>query len=159
MMDDSHEWVMWQVSQTVPLSTTRATIYSAGRDYLVLERRSGNALALHSEKRTVAWAVRVQKKVNAWVKGADDKRLSALLGYQRDDLVDHLERQFTRGMSWSNYAGHCRFKEQKAWVIEHIVPKMRFAESEVEAAFALTNLRPLWINANLAKSIRRTHLI
>ena len=62
-------------------------------------------------------------------------------------------------MKWTNYAGHREFKAERVWVIDHIVPKRLFREDEASNAFALTNLRPLWITENMAKNLRRTHLI
>lgn len=79
----------------------------------------------------------------------------ALLGYSADDLRQHLERQFSRGMGWSNMGD---------WHIDHIVPLSAFTFSgphdpEVRRAWALTNLRPLWAEDNLRKRSKRTHLL
>jgi hypothetical protein len=78
----------------------------------------------------------------------------AVVGYSAQDLRSHLERQFTRGMSWERLqAGDIH--------IDHIVPKSTFdldTLEDVRACFALTNLRPLWASDNLRKQARRTHL-
>ena len=79
----------------------------------------------------------------------------AILGYSADELRDHLERQFTRGMSWDNYGD---------WHVDHIVPVVSFNfesadDPEFRLCWALTNLRPLWAADNLSKNDRRTHLI
>jgi hypothetical protein len=71
----------------------------------------------------------------------------AILGYTRDDLVAHLERQFTKGMSWDNMG---------EWHIDHIVPLSSFNIDSPESpdfsrAWDLTNLRPLWANENMSK--------
>lgn len=78
-----------------------------------------------------------------------------LLGYTRDQLKRHIERQFHDGMSWDN-AGQ--------WEIDHIVPLALFKyesadDLEFRAAWALTNLRPLWMRANRTKGARRTLLL
>lgn len=78
-----------------------------------------------------------------------------LLGYSVFDLIPHLERQFIDGMSWDNMGD---------WHIDHIVPLKCFNISgvddpELKAAWALTNLRPLWAKDNMRKSATRTHLI
>jgi len=77
------------------------------------------------------------------------------LGYSLDDLRRHIERQFTPGMDWDRFA--------KAEIhIDHIVPLSSFDLSdpdEVRAAFALTNLRPLWATDNLSKGARRDLLV
>ena len=80
------------------------------------------------------------------------------LGYTRRDLIRHLERQFTKGMSWDNYAGgkHAR---SGVWVVDHIVPKRLFSEEDTLIAYALTNLRPLWMEDNMAKGCVRSHLL
>lgn len=73
-----------------------------------------------------------------------------IVGYGPDELREHLERQFTKGMSWGNYG---------KWHVDHIIPLSSFAVSgpddpEVKRAWALTNLRPLWAKDNLKKSKR-----
>jgi hypothetical protein len=78
-----------------------------------------------------------------------------LVGYSVSDLAAHIERQFTRGMSWKNMG---------RWHIDHILPKSMFAYRSQEdpafkACWTLTNLRPLWKRANLKKSAKRTHLL
>ncbi len=82
---------------------------------------------------------------------------TALLGYSLQDLRVHLERQFTHGMSWDRLiAGDIH--------IDHIVPLPSFQITgpqcpEFRAAWALTNLRPLWARDNLSKGARRTLLL
>lgn len=75
--------------------------------------------------------------------------------YTLDDLVRHLERQFLPGMTWAN---------QGSWHIDHITPLRLFsytapADADFQAAWALTNLRPLWSLDNIRKSGRRTLLL
>lgn len=79
-----------------------------------------------------------------------------MVGYSADQLRLHLERQFLRGMSWENYGA--------AWHIDHILPLSSFVidgpdSAELKAAWALTNLRPLWSPDNRAKGARRTLLL
>lgn len=79
----------------------------------------------------------------------------ALVGYSLADLTAHLERQFGRGMSWSNYGD---------WHIDHIVPRAAHhftgpEDPEFRACWALTNLRPMWATENKSKSAKRTHLL
>lgn len=67
--------------------------------------------------------------------------------YSIDDLIRHLERQFTRGMSWDNYG---------EWHIDHIIPMSAFSftsskDANFSACWALTNLRPLWWLENIRK--------
>jgi len=107
-----------------------------------------------------AWAVRMQRRLNAMIKGRDDEALEHVLGYTREDLVRHLERQFSGRMSWRNYAGNIHERRNRGvWVVDHIVPKRTFTEVEARQAFALSNLRPLWTEQNIAKNMKRTHLL
>lgn len=71
----------------------------------------------------------------------------------------HLERQFTKGMCWGNYAGNMPFKSQDVWVVDHIVPKRLFDHDDIRHAYALANLRPLWIIPNMMKGNARMHLL
>lgn len=78
-----------------------------------------------------------------------------LVSFTHDELRIHLERQFTRGMSWKN---------MDEWDIDHIVPFASFNFSTPEdegfkACWALTNLRPLWSKENQEKSDKRIFLI
>lgn len=75
--------------------------------------------------------------------------------YTLEELMDHLERQFLPGMTWEN---------KGKWHIDHVVPLSSFAfekpeDVEFQAAWALTNLRPLWGTDNIRKNARRTHLL
>lgn len=79
----------------------------------------------------------------------------ALVGYSASELRRHIERQFTRGMSWENYG---------EWHIDHIVPVAAFKwqssdDPEFRACWALSNLRPLWAIENKRKSSKRLQLI
>jgi hypothetical protein len=78
-----------------------------------------------------------------------------ILGYTVEDLAAHLERQFVAGMSWGNMG---------EWHVDHILPlaSFQFADEndpEFRAAWALTNLRPLWKLDNIRKHAKRLHLI
>lgn len=78
-----------------------------------------------------------------------------LIGYSVEALVEHIERQFTKGMSWDNYG---------EWHVDHIVPIASFtyetfSDPEFRAAWALTNLRPMWGKENYAKGARRLTLL
>jgi hypothetical protein len=87
--------------------------------------------------------------------GKAGRSWESLVGYTVEDLMRHLERQFLSGMTWENRGD---------WHIDHIVPLKCFqfetpVEPDFRAAWALTNLRPLWELDNLKKSGHRHHLI
>lgn len=75
--------------------------------------------------------------------------------YTLEALMAHLERQFLPGMSWGN---------KGEWHIDHVRPLSSFKfqgpeDAEFQAAWALSNLRPLWGIDNIRKQARRTHLL
>lgn len=79
----------------------------------------------------------------------------AILGHTTTELRDHLERQFAKDMSWDNYGD---------WHVDHIVPVASFDfssadDADFKACWAITNLRPLWADANMQKHKKRTHLL
>jgi hypothetical protein len=82
--------------------------------------------------------------------GKAGRHWHALVGYSPQELMRHLERQFKRGMSWRNMG---------RWHVDHIIPLSKFSfvsESDpaFKAAWALTNLRPLWKAENIRKHDR-----
>jgi DNA-directed RNA polymerase subunit RPC12/RpoP len=71
-----------------------------------------------------------------------------LLGCSIEHLRNHLEKQFTEGMTWSNYGLH-------GWHVDHIIPVSYFDLSDPEQqkrAWHYTNLRPMWAGDNIRKS-------
>lgn len=77
------------------------------------------------------------------------------LGYSVKDLMDHIERQFTKGMNWEAFrSGEIH--------IDHIVPQSSFDtsnKSEWMSCWCLSNLRPMWARANLEKRDKRLYLL
>lgn len=77
------------------------------------------------------------------------------VGYDRNELVRHIERQFLPGMSWEN-AGE--------WHIDHITPASEFKYSkpddpDFKVCWGLANLRPLWAEDNIKKNAKREFLL
>lgn len=82
-------------------------------------------------------------------------KMAALFGYSLADLRAHLERQFTRGMSWE------RFNRGQIH-IDHRRPLASFDledPDQIRAAWSLTNLQPLWAERNLSKGARLEFLL
>ena len=82
-------------------------------------------------------------------------QLKHSLPYTISELRTHLERQFTKGMSW---------EKRSEWHIDHIIPlsSFKFTSSldlEFKAAWALSNLRPLWKKENLSKGKKKLTLL
>jgi len=91
-------------------------------------------------------AKKVSKNIHKTLKaGAPNSPTFRFLGYSSEDLMVHLGRQFTKGMSWGNMGD---------WHIDHRRPLAVFDledEQELREAWSLTNLQPLWAWDNMAK--------
>lgn len=74
------------------------------------------------------------------------KRTEEVLGCTFEQAKHHLEKQFSKGMSWDNTS---------EWEIDHIVP-LSFAQTEEEAIMLshYSNLQPLWMVENRRKRDR-----
>lgn len=94
----------------------------------------------------------VCKSLKTGAKGG--RRTFSLLGYTSTDLQEHLEAQFTQGMTWENYGrGHGK------WNIDHILPVSSFRYETPEdqdfiACWTLSNLRPMWAIDNIKKGAK-----
>jgi len=71
-----------------------------------------------------------------------------ILKYSPNDLIDHLEKQFTDSMTWENYG---------KWHVDHIQPISSFnireiGDEEFMKCWSLENLQPLWGDDNIRKS-------
>lgn len=110
-------------------------------------RKEDPMFALNQRMRTaVGQCLKGVKRRQSW---------RTLVGYGVEELFRHIERQFTHGMTWEN---------RSEWHIDHIVPlasfKFQTAEDpDFQAAWALTNLRPLWKSDNLQKRDKRLYLL
>lgn len=104
---------------------------------------------------------RLQSAMSKAITGkTDDAVLIQEFGYSAATLRGHLERQFAHGMTWENYAGNLPWNSKvRKWHVDHILPKVSFGYDERRAAYALTNLRPLWERQNLQKGQVRELLI
>ncbi|MBW1853098.1 MAG: hypothetical protein JRJ00_00195 [Deltaproteobacteria bacterium] len=70
-----------------------------------------------------------------------------ILGCSIDEFINHLESQFTEGMTWENHGA-------MGWHIDHIMPCISFDLTKAEEqlkCFHFSNMRPLWAAANYAK--------
>lgn len=100
---------------------------------------------------------RMSARLHDMLKGKAGKRSEDLLGYTMDELKQHIERQFTKGMSWD--------KVRRGVIeIDHIIPVREFNitsydDPDFAMCWALSNLRPMWAKDNRSKNGKRTHLI
>jgi len=99
---------------------------------------------------------RMSRAINASLQsGKGGRGWQRLVDYSLDDLMAHLERQFSTGMTWEN---------RRLWHVDHITPLASFTfsgpdDADFKAAWSLSNLRPLWARHNQRKSGTRTHLL
>lgn len=88
-----------------------------------------------------------RRRINAAItKGYKSEKTQQLLGCSITFLKEHLEQQFTAGMSWKNYG---------KWHIDHIKPCSSFDLTKHEEqllCFHWRNLQPLWALANIRKN-------
>jgi hypothetical protein len=73
-----------------------------------------------------------------------------LIPYSLEELKNHLESKFTKGMTWNNYG-------KEGWHIDHIIPRSFFDHSsydteDFQKCWALNNLQPLWATKEIAMS-------
>lgn len=82
----------------------------------------------------------------ASLKGKSDGKLFSRLDYSKQDLCNHLEGLFQKGMNWSNYG---------EWHIDHKKPCSLFNHTDPEQfklCWSLSNLQPLWKQDNIRKN-------
>ena len=79
----------------------------------------------------------------------NDKEISSTeyLGCKIKTFKQHIEQQFTEGMSWENYG---------EWHIDHKIPLKYYKPSLEEVAQRLyyTNTQPIWASENVSKGCR-----
>jgi hypothetical protein len=82
--------------------------------------------------------------------GNKASRTQDLISCTIAELRQHLEVQFTDGMSWDNYG-------RNGWHIDHIRPCASFDLTDPEQqrqCFHYTNLQPLWAADNISKGAK-----
>ena len=87
-------------------------------------------------------------RINQLIKNSKAKKTMELLGCSRDFFIDHLKKQFTKGMTIENYGTF--------WHVDHIIPLYTFKNltTSLEAqtiAFNYKNTRPLKAQDNLRR--------
>ncbi|MBC2887310.1 HNH endonuclease [Ochrobactrum sp. CM-21-5] len=124
-----------------------------GREYSRIkmqEKMRDDAFRLHSN---------ISRAIRASIKDKYRRPWETLVGYNLNELMTHIERQFLPGMTWENHG-----KGKGKWHIDHIVPRSSFGYDSAEhpdfaACWALANLRPLWSDENIRKHAKRLFLI
>lgn len=117
-------------------------------------RKGKDTRKLWLKKPTTKTIYFMRASINRVLRGSKKKsKTESILGFSRLDLVSHIEKQFTKNMSWSNHG---------EWHIDHITPIQYFIDNGVNdprIINSLTNLRPIWASDNLQKSKRIEFLL
>lgn len=84
----------------------------------------------------------------------NNRKWESLVGYNLNELIQHLEKQFNDKMNWNNYGVF--------WHVDHIKPKSLFKytsteDEEFKKCWALKNLQPLEALENIIKGNRYEH--
>jgi hypothetical protein len=104
-------------------------------EYVRRKRQADSDFRLHGFLRT---------SIGRSMRYTDDKRLKRTLEYvgcSVGELKEHLQAQFTPGMSWKNYG--------VMWEVDHIIPLASRLPAQITAHFV--NLQPLPVLENNAK--------
>ena len=168
-LEDSYQWLFYKAKQNVenykPPERPVKVFVPQSEPEPALEKYAPPAPCPRppsiSGAKKKHWSMTFQQRFSSAVSGKKYvSYVENVVGYGMDQCRVHIERQFTSGMTWKNYAGSLPFGSKKRkWHIDHITPKSSFCEGDVKICFALANLRPLWSKDNMKKGKNRTHLL
>ena len=112
-------------------------------DHLSLKERLRNQLTKQQKRYpNLDYAVRQAASEN------QNTKYLNILGYSKEELKNHLEKQFTKDMTWKAFRNGDIH-------IDHIKPQSLFDLkdiNDVKECWSLKNLQPLWVKDNIAKS-------
>jgi hypothetical protein len=116
----------------------REQIRIVHNQYCKERRETDNLFMLASRLRTRLWHA---LEVKGWKKNT---HFSGYIGCTYDELVNHIEKKFSEGMTWEN---------KDLWHVDHIIPLISAeTEEEMYKLCHYTNLQPLWETDNLSKN-------
>lgn len=112
------------------------------RDYERNRKASDPLYKLISNFRTAIYTVLKENNITKFGHYFD------ILQYTPEELINHLEKQFTEGMTWENYG---------IWHVDHKLPITSFdiqeiGDGEFMKCWSLENLQPMWGDENIKKS-------
>jgi len=105
-------------------------------------------LAEYRKQPHIQIRINVRVRTREALKGRKRASTEKMLGCTWEELRKHLERLFTKGMSFDNYG---------LWHIDHILPCASFDLTDPEQqriCFHYSNLQPLWAADNLSKGAK-----
>lgn len=100
---------------------------------------------------------RIKARLRQMLKGTRLGSTENILGYSAAQLREHIERQFSKGMTWDALMrGEIH--------IDHIIPVSAFNiqsldDPDFSACWAMTNLRPMWAKENQQKQAKVLYLL
>jgi hypothetical protein len=129
------------------VSENKSTVYERNAKWrkdnwesVYKKKRECKSFQIESSIRTRIWNALTSKKLTK------SKKTTDLIGCDIKFFKQHLENQFTEGMTWDNYG---------EWQIDHIKPCCSFDLTIIDnqlACFNYMNTQPLWRVDNLIKS-------
>lgn len=122
----------------------RDKLNEKNRHWIQHKRKTDNSFRFKDRLRTAVWQCLKERNINKINTTFD------LLGYTLEELMVHLEKQFTEGMAWDNYG---------EWHVDHKIPMASFnfetvEDREFKLCWCLDNLQPLWGPDNLSKGTK-----
>jgi len=111
------------------------------RDYERNRKANDPTYKLISNFRTAIYQVLKENNVEK------NKHYFDILKYTPEELISHLEKQFTDSMTWENYG---------EWHVDHRMPISSFVFESVDddsfmKCWSLDNLQPMWGKENITK--------
>jgi hypothetical protein len=111
------------------------------RDYERNRKANDPAYKLISNFRTAIYQVLKENNVEK------NKHYFDILQYTPEELISHLEKQFTDSMTWENYG---------EWHVDHKTPISSFNFESIDddsfmKCWSLENLQPMWGKENIVK--------
>lgn len=125
------------ISERKSYRKNRTSINSKKNIYYIKRRKEDNFFNIKSKLRIRLYHILKDKNLY--------KRYHFFeyIGCDRNTLINHLENQFTDGMTWDN---------KGKWHIDHIIPlSSAKTEEELYKLCHYTNLQPLWGIDNIKK--------
>lgn len=135
---------------------TSTQAVSKWREENIEHSRAKESKKMREYRATKPWfnlKARISSRINIMLKNGHGPKARRstfdLLGYSREDLMAHIEAQFTDGMSWDRLLA-------SEIHIDHIIPLSFFkaedaSSIEFKMCWSLSNLRPMWAAENMAK--------
>ncbi len=136
----------WILNNTEKTRATRKRKYY--ENHMESKRKSNDLQKrLRRERPLNCMIHRIRARLNSALKVKSWKKTTKFIEYtgcSQQELLKHLETQFTEGMSWEN---------RGLWHIDHKIPlSSAKTEEELYKLCHYTNLQPLWKLDNLTKS-------